>query len=26
MIKSSLPPILHSHIGMDNIELRLLVA
>lgn len=26
MIKSSLPPILHSNIGMDNIELRLLVA
>lgn len=26
MIKSSLPPILHSNIGIDNIELRLLVA
>ena len=26
MIKSSLPPILHSDIGVDNIELRLLVA
>lgn len=26
MIKSSLPPILHSDIGIDNIELRLLVA
>ena len=26
MIKSSLPPILHSDIGFDNIELRLLVA
>lgn len=26
MIKSSLPPILHSDIGLDNIELRLLVA
>ncbi|MCS6175623.1 ApeI family dehydratase [Shewanella baltica] len=25
MIKSSLPPILHSDIGIDNIELRLLV-
>lgn len=26
MIKSNLPPILHTNIGIDNIELRLLVA